>query len=268
MSVDPTVARSFLFVPGDRPDRFAKAVASGADSVIIDLEDAVAGEAKEVALQNAVAWLAGGSEAIVRINAAGTRSHRGELAALADCVVMLPKAESADAVNEVCERVGASARVIALVETARGVRNIDEVAAVPGVIRVALGNVDLGTELGVDPASHAALAYARGCLVTASAAAGLPAPVDGVTARVHAEAELQEDIAHGRELGFGAKLCIHPSQVAAVNRSFSPTREELAWAHRVLAHPGGVALVDGAMVDEPVVRRAAQLVALAERLGD
>lgn len=268
MSLPASTARSLLFVPGDRPERFDKAVATGADSVILDLEDAVAPEAKTEALGQVLTWLESGGVAAVRINAVGTAWHDTEVEALrgTGAPIVVPKTESAEDLAELSSRLGGQARIIALVETAKGVHAADTVSSAVGVIRLALGNVDLSTELGVDPASFTALAYARGRLVIASACAGLPAPIDGVTTALDASATLAADLAHARELGFGGKLCIHPRQVEQVNHSFSPTEDELAWAARVLTasdSTDGVRVVDGKMIDPPVVRRAQRLVARA-----
>lgn len=265
----PTTARSLLFVPGDRPDRFAKAAATGAGAVILDLEDAVAPAAKEAARAAVLAWLAEGHSAVVRVNAAGTPWHTADVDALrgSSVTVMLPKAESAAEVAEVTSRLGSGAQVVALIETARGVRDADDVCGAPGVVRAAIGNVDLAAELGVDPASHAALAYARGRLVAASAAAGLSAPIDGVTTALDSPEVLAADLTHARELGFGGKLCIHPRQVEPVDRGLAPSDADLVWARRVLEATGtagaatGVSVLDGKMIDPPVVRRAERLLA-------
>lgn len=258
-------ARSLLFVPGDRPERFDKAAATGADVVIIDLEDAVAPESKPAALAHALTWIRAGHQAVVRINGFGTPWHAHEVAAVArtEAAVMVPKAQSADELAHLQRTVGD--RVIALIETARGIRDVDAVAGAPGVVRLALGNVDLSAELGLDPASHPALAYARGRLVVASAAAGLVPPIDGVTTSLDSAEVLAADLAVTRELGFEGKLCIHPRQVAPVNEALRPNEKELAWARRVLAaaDAAGVSVVDGAMVDGPVVARATQLLARA-----
>lgn len=263
MTSGALVGTSYLFVPGDRPDRFAKAQASGADSIIIDLEDAVAPAHKAQALRNATAWLADGHAAVVRVNGVGTVWHDEELAALAatSAVVMVPKAQSVADLEVLQDLLGE--RIIALVETARGVRDVDEVASLPGVVRLALGNVDLSAELGVDPASHPAMAHARGRLVMASAAAGIAPPIDGVTTALDDPDALAADLAHARELGFGAKLCIHPRQPAAVNAAMRPSPADLAWARRVLAAETseGVGVVDGTMVDAPVRRRAERIIA-------
>lgn len=251
-------------MPGIRPERFDKAVSTGADAVIIDLEDAVAADSKTTALQHALAWIGAGREAVVRVNGVGTPWHAAEISALADTAVgiMVPKSQHADELAGVQSVVGD--RLIALVETARGIRDADAVAAAPGVVRLALGNVDLSAELGVDPASHAALSYSRSRLVVASAAAGITAPVDGVTTALDSAGVLAADLAVTRELGFGGKLCIHPRQVGPVNDALRPSEEELTWARRVLAAAGtgdGVTVVDSAMIDAPVIARATNLVA-------
>ena len=256
------LARSLLFVPGDRPERFGKAVATGANVVIIDLEDAVPPDAKRSALEHALQWLGAGHEAVVRVNGVGTVWHDAEIEALAatGAPVMVPKSHSADELCAVHAVLGE--RIIALVETARGIRDVDAVASAPGVVRLALGNVDLSAELGVDPASHAALAYARGRLVVASAAAGIAAPVDGVTTALDLPEALAADLAVTRELGFGGKLCIHPRQVDAVNVALAPSDAEIAWARRILAaapRAGGVGVSAGLMIDAPVIARAKAL---------
>lgn len=269
---DVRSARTLLFVPGDRPERFEKAAGSGADVVVLDLEDAVAPPAKGAALGHVVAWLAApGNSAVVRINAAGTPTHAAELAALAStaAAVMLPKAD-ADQIAHVRDGLGGEAsehEVLALIETARGVSDADAIAQAPGVARLVLGTIDLSAELGVEAASYDAMAYSRGRLVIASAAAGLPGPIDGVTVTLDDPAILDEDLRVARDLGFSGKLCIHPKQVATVNQALSPSADEVAWAERILAAAGGsnggVVVVDGAMVDKPVVLRAQRLLSRA-----
>ena len=162
---------------------------------------------------------------------------------------MVPKAENPEVLAGFRE-------VVALVETARGVEDAGELAAVPSVTRLAFGGVDLAAELGVSPEDREPFAYARSRLVTTSAAAGLPAPVDGVTTDLRDTSQLEDDVRYARRMGFGGKLCIHPSQVAPVRDGFAPTEAERAWAHRVLAAGDGVSVVDGRMVDRPVLARA------------
>lgn len=259
-------ARTLLFVPGDRPDRFPKAAAAGADLLVLDLEDAVAPGAKEAARASVVAWLrASDAPTAVRVNAAGSPWHDADLAALDDLPVpvMVPKAEDPDALATLA---GRGHDVVALLETARGVLAAPRIAAVPGVVRLALGTFDLAAELGVDPDDALAMAAARGGLVLASAAAGLDGPVDGVTADVRDTDRLVADVRRAAALGFGGKLCIHPAQVAPTALALAPGHDEVAWARRVVeaaADPDGLLLLDGRMVDRPVVVRARRILAAA-----
>jgi citrate lyase subunit beta / citryl-CoA lyase len=275
-SPDPRVeavraARSFLFVPGDRPERFDKAAAAGADLVIIDLEDAVGAEHKISAREAAVAWLRGGGTACVRVNAADSTEHEADLAALAGAdglvAVVLPKAAGADAASAVARRSGAP--VVALVESAAGVLRAAQIAAAEGVVRLAFGHLDYAVDLGADN-GRTAMLHARSTLVLASRAAGLPGPVDGVTVALDDPAVLAGDLGHGRELGMTGKLLIHPRQVQATHAAYRPSQEEVAWAEKVLTAvrdtSGGAVRVDGAMVDAPVIARAEDVLRRKEEL--
>ncbi|WP_345382287.1 CoA ester lyase [Pseudonocardia yuanmonensis] len=257
-------ARTFLFVPGDRPERFAKAAASGADVVVLDLEDAVAPAAKPAAREAVREWLAAGNPGLVRINPPGTEWYEADVVAVVaagSAPVMLPKAQDPAEVAALVAALGADARVVPLVETALGVHRAVEVCGVAGVVRAGFGSVDLASELGVDPVDREALRYARSALVLGSRAAGAGAPIDGVTTAVRDEQVLLEDCVHGLSLGFTAKMCIHPTQVGPVATAFSPTREQVEWARAVVGASagGGVAVVDGKMIDRPVVERARAL---------
>ncbi|MBB5157366.1 HpcH/HpaI aldolase/citrate lyase family protein [Saccharopolyspora phatthalungensis] len=255
-------ARSWLFVPGHRPDRFDKALASEADKVIVDLEDAVAPRVKNRARAELAAWLAEtGADVAVRINAPDTEWFDKDLALVRQhqCTVIVPKAED-PAVLE-----GLGLQSIPLIETACGVLRAQALARTCGVARLAFGSIDLATSLGVDPDDFEALRHARSTVVLASAAAGIAPPIDGVTTALHDNAQLTSDLARGRQLGFAAKLCVHPGQVTAVNEAFVPDADELAWAVEVLQRDdGGAVVVDGRMVDKPVVDRARRLVARAK----
>ena len=261
-------ARTALFVPADRPERFAKAAGSGADLVLLDLEDAVAPDAKVAAREHAADWLTS-HHAGVRVNAPGTTWFGDDLEAVSagPRVVMVPKAESPEILHEIADRLAPGSVVLALVETAAGVVRAADIAATPGVARLAFGSYDLATELGVSPDDREAMAWSRGALVLASAAAGLPAPLDGVTGDVTDEAALRDNMEAAARLGFSGKLCIHPRQVAPVHDALAPAPYEVAWARRVLAADctGGVTVVDGKMVDTPVVERARRLLASAGR---
>lgn len=254
MVLDLATVRTVLFVPGDRPERFDKALASGADLVVVDLEDAVAPSARAAA-RLAVASFGSRDGVGVRVNAVGTSDHPLDAALVRElgCPVMLAKTEAPPS------GLG-DGGVIALVETARGILAAPTIAAAPTVARLALGHLDLAAELGVDPDARDALGVARSGLVLASAAAGLAPPIDGVTADVRDEALLRDDVSHARRLGFGGKLCIHPAQVGPVAEAFASSADEVAWARRVVAASNdSVTVLDGRMVDRPVVERARRI---------
>ncbi|VTU18909.1 (3S)-malyl-CoA thioesterase [Variovorax sp. PBL-H6] len=259
------VARSLLFVPGDRPERFAKAAMSGAHAVILDLEDAVAPAGKSGARDAVARWLEGGqTRAIVRINAADTAWHEDDLAMLASVPgagVMLPKAEA----HTLARTAGVlrGRPIVALVETVAGYLGLRALAAVAGVARLAFGSVDFAVESGIVDEGDAMTAI-RTQIALESCHAGLPAPVDGVSLELGDAEAMRAHALRSRQLGFGGKLCIHPRQVAVVNAAFEPTPAELQWALRVLdafrASRGAATVVDGKMVDKPVVERARRIV--------
>ena len=258
-------ARSFLFVPGDRPDRFARALASSADCVVVDLEDAVAPQGKGAARKHAAALV---SQAIperpivVRTNHPDSTWGPDDLVALAGAPalagVMVPKADGPELLARVSATLGAATSLLPLVETAAGILAAPALATVRGVVRLTFGHLDLGAELGIDPAEHERLAPARLALVLASAAAGIAAPVDGVTPDVRDLDAVGADTRAARASGFTARLCIHPDQVDAVHDALAPDEAELTWARSVVAASAdvGVAVVDGQMVDRPVLIRA------------
>ncbi|MEO6971892.1 MAG: CoA ester lyase [Rhodoferax sp.] len=271
-----TLARSFLFVPANRPDRYAKALASGADAVIVDLEDAVSPQDKAPARGQLAAAFAGMAPAerarlLLRINASGTPWHEDDLALAQQLAaqglagVMVPKAESAAALQQVAAAVGQTCALVPLVESASGLDALDALAVSAQVLRLAFGNLDFQADLGLAcDADEAELAPVRLALVLASRRAELAAPVDGVTPATGDAVQLSADVARCRRGGFGAKLCIHPSQVAVVNAALAPTTEEVERARRVLAAykqaGGGVFGLDGRMVDAPLVRLAQRIV--------
>ncbi len=264
----PTEPRSYLFVPAERPDRIDKAFASAADAVICDLEDAVAPAAKPAARQALAEWLARADRAlakplVVRINSGDSAWFDDDLALCRSPAVqqvMLPKAERAEDIARVFAATGKP--VIALVETAAGMDDVRTVARAPGVVRLAFGLIDFQLDLGLPGESDALLVF-RSQLVLASRVAGLAPPVDGVSVAIGDAAAVGADGRRARGLGFGAKLCIHPSQAQPVNDAFTPGADELAWARRVvdaMRDAGGAAVaVDGKMVDRPVQLRAEAL---------
>jgi citrate lyase subunit beta/citryl-CoA lyase len=264
-------ARSYLFVPGNRPDRFAKAFDAGADAVILDLEDAVAPDQKEAAREALAAWgRAGGkhrAQLVVRINDDASPWFDADLAllrelgSLGSCSVMLPKAESRQQLERVVAALRPGTSLIALIETARGLLEVDAIAGTPGLQRLAFGTLDYALDLGLtdDPRG---LLYPASRIALASRAAGLPAPIAGITAAFNDDAALRSDFEQARACGFGAKMCIHPRQIGTVHAMLAPTPEQRDWAARVLAAAGsskGAVQVDGKMVDRPVLLRASAI---------
>jgi citrate lyase subunit beta/citryl-CoA lyase len=269
---DPSSLRTYLFVPGNRPERFAKALASGADRIIIDLEDAVAPPDKAAARSAIAAWMGSAGEhhhkILIRINDSATTWYEDDMAMVSAAgvtCVMLPKCESAGQVAAVLSRLPQGASVLPLIETARGMVALNEIAAAPGVSRLAFGSLDYVADLDLSPDSPA-LDFAAAQIAIASRAAGLASPLAGVTPALEA-APVSTDMTHARGLGFGAKMCIHPLQVAAVCAALAPTDAELAWAQRVLqawnASGAGAIQLDGKMVDRPVVLKAERIAAQA-----
>jgi len=260
---------SWLFVPGDRPDRFEKAAAAGADETILDLEDAVSPEDKPAARDRVVDWLSDGGSGWVRINGPGTQWHEDDLDALLRCRglrgLVVPKAEESGALALISAR-SRELQIVALVETARGMRNLDSICATAGVTRLAFGSIDLALDLDAQE-SDEVLLPARSDLVMASRAGGLAPPIDGVTVEFRDAEVVAGEAARSRARGFGGKLCIHPAQVPIVNRAFAPSPTELAWARRVMAaaqtNRSGAFPVDGRMVDRPLLLRAQRLLARA-----
>jgi len=266
-------ARTYLFVPGTRRERFDKALASGADRVVLDLEDAVAADDKASARGAVAAWLRAAAPAdrpriVVRINDAGSPWFAADLAALGDALatsVLLPKAESSAQIAQTRAALP-HASILALIESARGVSEVDGIAA-GGVQRLVFGTLDFALDLDMDISTDAlALGYAASRIAIASRLAGLPAPVAGVTPQLDDEARLLSDLADARRYGFGAKLCIHPRQVQPIHAALRPDAQALDWAQRVLiadAASPGAARLDGRMVDRPVVLQAQRTLALA-----
>ncbi len=272
-------ACSFLFVPATRPERIGKALASGAEAVIVDLEDAVAPQDKPAArqqLSDAFAALDATQRArlLVRINAPGTAWHAEDVATVARLSaqglggVMVSKAELPEALAAVAQAVGPACALVPLIESVAGLDAVDALARCPQVLRLAFGHLDFQADAGLACDAHEAeLVPVRLAIVLASRRAGLAAAIDGVTVDTQDAARLQADAQRARRGGFGAKLCIHPAQAAVVNAAFRPTPAELDWARRVQAAfdaaGGGVFTLDGRMVDAPVLLLAQRTLARA-----
>lgn len=249
-----------LYVPGDRPERFAKAASSGTEMVILDLEDAVAFDRKARARSAVAAWLSQSHPDHplfqVRINEAQPL----DLAVLAEVTtpfeVRVPKVESLDDLDRVAEALPGRA-LTALFETARGVENATALGAHPAVTRLALGESDLASDLGTT--ATAIVDYARIRLLFAARANGLEPPMLSAYPRIRDLDGLTADTERGRDLGLVGRTAVHPTQLAVIAKVFRPAKEAIAWAHEVLAATagGGVAtLANGDMVDPAMVGRA------------
>lgn len=261
-------ARSFLFVPANRPDRFAKALAARADAVIVDLEDAVPPSEKDAARAALAAWLSPERPVWVRVNGVDTPWFGKDQALVAKpgvAGVVLPKAEDPGQIAAVFQASG-GLPVLPLIESAAGIRNVHALARAEGVARLLFGSIDFQVDLGMAAEEEELLSF-RLELVLASRLANLAPPVDGVAPAINDLEGLQRDTLRARRLGFGGKLCIHPCQLRIVNRCFAPSPEELAWAQRILAADaegnGSALALEGQMVDRPVVLRARKILAQA-----
>jgi len=268
-------AYSFLFVPANQPERYGKALASGADGVIIDLEDAVGLDDKAKArelLKNT--WSSISVEekkrVIIRCNAPGSSFYAADLVLAKELQVrhlMIPKTESPDHINGAAEELKNTA-FIPMIETPLGLHHLNEIASAEQVLRLALGNLDMQVEMGMScDDNETEIDTARFMLVLASKLAQIAPPLDGVTPSTDDEPRIFAHAQKAKRFGFGAKLCIHPKQIPIIKRAFSPTVEEISWAKRVIAADnasnGQAVKVDGKMVDRPVVMLARRILRLA-----
>jgi citrate lyase beta subunit len=271
---DIALARSILFVPGHRPDRFEKALATGADAVVIDLEDAVPPAEKAAARAAVLARPAAPSGVAlgIRMNPLQTPEGIADLAALicaeAPDFLMLPKTEAAEElriVHRAFARHPRAPRLVALIESAEGLSRAGAIAAEDGCASLGFGGVDLAADLGCQVAWEPLL-MARATLVAAAARSGRGV-VDVPFLALDDEAGLAEETRRVQALGFTGKLAIHPRQVATIQSVLTPTPDQVAWARRVIAAfeaaAGGVCVVDGKMVDVPVQRAALRVLARA-----
>jgi citrate lyase beta subunit len=273
--------RSLLFAPADRPELFTKALATGADMVCIDLEDAVPPGDKAAARATAMAllatpWADDGVERLLRINSLrGSEGLRDIEAILASptppSALLLPKVESADELRLLLSAgPQADIRLHVIIETNAGLEAAHEVAqASPRLDLMAFGGVDMAAELRSSPTWEAFL-YTRSRLVNAAAGAGIDL-LDVPHLDLSDRDGMVADAERARDLGFTGKAAIHPSQVAAINAVFSPTPEEVARARQIIAafeaSPNGVVVIDGKLIEAPVLRSMRRLVAVAERIA-
>ncbi len=268
-------ARSWLFVPATRPDRFAKAAASGADRVILDLEDAVAPEEKVDARRGLMtATIPRDVPVYVRVNSALTpwfEEDLGVARTLAIRGVLLPKADSAAHVERALAAIAPEQVVVPIIETAAGLWNVLDVARCPRVERLVFGALDFTLDTGIHDADGAFDAV-RSRIVVASKVAGIAPPVDLVTLAIDDQDLLRRHAGRSRSFGFGGKLCIHPKQIPITNDAFRPSDEEVAWARAILDELAtrprdAVFSHNGELVDRPVIERAKQVIETASPAG-
>ena len=282
-----TIPRSLLFVPGDNPERIAKAARSVADAVIVDLEDAVPMEAKDAAragLADAAALLRNsGKYAIVRVNADGEMHNADIAAVLAHSfdAIMVPKVDTPGSlahVNQLIDqhasaKLHASLSMIALIESARSVLSAAEIAAVPRVSAVALGSEDFALSMGTKP-EPGNLDLPVRMIALAANANGKSAFAMPLSIAAFRDTEAIEGAARlARSYGCHGALCIHPLQVEIVNAAFAPTAEEIGEAQIVLdawaaaqVEGKGVAVANGKMIDTPVVAWAEGVICRSEMI--
>lgn len=261
---------SYLFVPGNRPERFAKALGSGAGAIILDLEDAVSPADKENARQTIADWVATAGVAperlVVRINDALSPWFDDDLAMIKAAgikQVMLPKTEFAEQVAMTIAAAGSDLAVLPLVETARGINNVEQIALANGVQRIAFGTLDYAADLQLS-GDERGLIYPYSKIAIASRSAELAPPIAGVTPNIDDLSRTEADYTFARAFGCTAKMCIHPKQVDLVEQLSRPTEQEVQWANRVLsaaASSSGAVQLDGKMVDRPVVLKAEAILA-------
>jgi len=289
--------RTFLFAPGNHPRKVEKVFDLHADAVILDLEDAVANNEKIASRAPVLAALqssharrgSSGSLGYVRVNAFDTEfcfADLQQMVAVGVDGIFLPKIEdgrqlfaAAWMISELERERGIAARsidLVPIVETARGLRAIDEICtADTRVQRVAFGAGDYTTDLNMDWSSdESEFEHARAAIAVASRAAGLEPPIDTVWIEIKDQAGFERSCERARKLGYQGKMCIYPPQVEIANRAFSPTPEQLRHARMIVEafdkaeREGSASIqIDGHFVDYPIVEKARRVVALAERIA-
>lgn len=252
-----------LFVPGDRPELFAKAARASADAIIIDLEDAVAPDKKDIARTSVASHGIETLPVIVRINAFASADYAQDIQAALKgkpVAIILPKAESAEQIIATIGMMGDACPIIPLIESAAGLAALPALLAPAQVACVAFGAFDFSLDLGCE-ATWEPLLLARCELVWRSRVAQKLAPWDSPSATINNPDEVEKEAARAAKLGFGGKLAVHPGQINAIKRAFTPDEELVAWANRVIdaCKDGAAVQLDGAMVDRPVLARAIKI---------
>ena len=261
---------TYLFVPADRPERFVKALSSGADRVIIDLEDAVTPKNKMAGRDAIKAGDLDWSRVIIRINDGGSTHFELDLAMIRDLpvqTIMVPKADGQGCLKLVDEALDNKRMLIPQIETVKSLFALPEILAADNVDRVAFGHLDFALDSG-SGTDQQALAYARSQIVLHSRLAGMPPPIDSITVDFRNESATADDARAAKNLGFGGKLLIHPAQIAPARDAFLPSPEDVVWARGVLqaleTEGRGTSSYEGRMIDLPVEMKAREILGLAE----
>ena len=253
-----------LFVPAHKPHLIEKAIKTSADAVFLDLEDAVAADEKQTA-RNALLTASSTTPLWVRVNDVRSSYFEEDMANVRQCDfsenklrgLLLPKLEAPDDIDLIFEKLGKIVPLLGFIETAKGLSQCDELLAHPHLLTVIFGNLDFALDCGAKP-TREALLFARSKLIIAAKLADKPAPLDGVTADFKDEALLASDLEHAASLGFGGRLCIHPSQTETTLKAFMPTQDEIEKARAIIEVAGDrlVAQLNGQMIDRPVIEQA------------
>lgn len=276
-----SIIRSKLFVPGSRPELFAKAAASECDAISFDLEDAVLPEKKaeaRAAIADFIrAGLAPGKVVVVRMNALRSTWFDGDLEALPETgidLINLPKVESADDIHAAVKVLSPGVGLLATIETPKGLRLAGEIATAHAhVVGLQIGYADLLGATGMERSAVTTIDFVRLSVRFAAAEAGIEA-YDGAFLNVKDLEGFRAEAEAAWRQGFAGKSCIHPSQIAVANEVFTPRAEEIEHSHRIVeaaaeaaTHGLGAFLLDGRMVDRPVIERARAVIDLAQRIS-
>lgn len=285
---DTRLRRTLLFVPGTNPDRFSKAIGTGADSIIFDLEDSVSIDLKNEARKNVLDFLKSehknDTEFAVRINPHNTKYFQEDLEKVVEAKVdsiVVPKSEDAYTLKNIADFIAKNSpnkdiRILALVETALGVTQINQIiSATSKVDAVCFGHADFSLDMGLtdNDATRGVIYYAR-CSIAIAARAYKASPIDNVCLAVKDEDAFKNDVNVGISLGYEGKLCIHPAQVKIANDLYTPTSEQINYAKRVIegwdeakAQGKGVFTIDNKMVDAPIVALQKKVLDRAKKAG-
>ena len=269
MHITAEISRSWLLYAATKPEGFDKAITSGTDQLVLDVEDAVDPKAKPQALLDVISWLEAGNKAWVRINDYTTPFWAADVAALKGVKnlqgVMLAKVEDASQVEATFDALGGETPVVALIESALGIEEARNIACARGTFRLAFGSGDYRRDTGT-AADDMAMLYPRSRLVTASRIGHLPGPIDGPTITT-SYSQLRVASEHTVVLGLTGKLCVDPGQIPVINETICPTQADVTWARDFLAdfEARGRVIRDGS--DMPRLGRAEKIDKLAKAYG-